>query len=342
MGPARVQGCNREHARRTLGAVPTPRYVLALLLPLAGLGCASTIDRDAATAGRSPAHAPQRASLNAREASSRVEGAAFLALRVGEPLLAKPVKKGVEQPKVVQVSGLDEQLEEQLMSAMARCPAEMALVGDRVCVDRWEGSLVERLPGGGERPWSPYLAVDGSEGRVRAVSKAGVIPQGYISGKQAASACRASGKRLCTAGEWESACRGGASTQFPYGAARRSGVCNDDIRNVHPVAEVGHLFGITKEALWRVGMNQSIINQLEGTLAPTGARSACTNDYGVFDMVGNLHEWIDDPDGTFRGGYYMDTSKNGEGCAYATTAHDFTYHDYSTGFRCCMDPDRVE
>ena len=62
----------------------------------------------------------------------------------------------------------------------------------------------------------------------------------------------------------------------------------------------------------------------------------------MYDLVGNLHEWVDDPDGTFRGGYYMDTTKNGDGCSYHTTAHDFTYHDYSTGFRCCMDPERVE
>jgi hypothetical protein len=38
----------------------------------------------------------------------------------------------------------------------------------------------------------------------------------------------------------------------------------------------------------------------------------------------------------------MDTQINGEGCAYATTAHGFDYHDYSTGFRCCLDPDPVE
>jgi hypothetical protein len=54
-------------------------------------------------------------------------------------------------------------------------------------------------------------------------------------------------------------------------------------------------------------------------------------------MVGNLHEWTSDPYGTFQGGYYLDTQINGEGCAYRTTAHDFDYHDYSTGFRCCGD-----
>ena len=34
-------------------------------------------------------------------------------------------------------------------------------------------------------------------------------------------------------------------------------------------------------------------------------------------MVGNLHEWTSDPDGTFQGGYYLDTSINGEGAPTA-------------------------
>ena len=38
-----------------------------------------------------------------------------------------------------------------------------------------------------------------------------------------------------------------------------------------------------------------------------------------------------------RGGYYLDTHINGEGCNYRTVAHPATYHDYSTGFRCCAD-----
>ena len=46
---------------------------------------------------------------------------------------------------------------------------------------------------------------------------------------------------------------------------------------------------------------------------------------------------IDDPAGTFKGGFYVDTKLNGEGCLYTTTAHDVSYWDYSTGFRCCRD-----
>jgi len=233
-------------------------------------------------------------------------------------------------------------IDSEILASTSRCSAEMALVDGRVCVDRWEGSLVERVGNGSERQWSPYHPVDGMESRVRAVSRSGLIPQGYISGEQAARACAASGKRLCSSDEWESACRGSRQTQFPYGNERKTNVCNDDIRHKHPVVEVGMLLGIPESRLWYDGMNQPLINQLPNSLLETGARAECTNDYGVFDMVGNLHEWISDPNGTFRGGYYMDTTINGDGCSYATTAHGFTYHDYSTGFRCCADPDRVE
>jgi hypothetical protein len=46
-----------------------------------------------------------------------------------------------------------------------------------------------------------------------------------------------------------------------------------------------------------------------------------------------------DPDGTFQGGYYLDTHLNGDGCSYRTTAHPMSHFDYSTGFRCCADVD---
>jgi formylglycine-generating enzyme required for sulfatase activity len=82
-------------------------------------------------------------------------------------------------------------------------------------------------------------------------------------------------------------------------------------------------------------MNDPRANQQANTVEPTGAAASCTNDYGVHDMVGNVHEWTDD--GSFRGGYYLDTKLNGEGCDYRTTAHAPSYYDYSTGFRCCAD-----
>ncbi|HEY8080392.1 MAG TPA: hypothetical protein VIF62_39955, partial [Labilithrix sp.] len=89
-------------------------------------------------------------------------------------------------------------------------------------------------------------------------------------------------------------------------------------------------------------LNDPNLGQVEGALAKTGDHAQCVNDFGVFDMVGNLHEWVatdpQAPHGTFAGGYYLDTSQNGDGCNYRTVAHAHDYHDYSTGFRCCAEP----
>jgi hypothetical protein len=91
--------------------------------------------------------------------------------------------------------------------ADGRCPPEMASFASRFCVDKYEGSLVERLPDGTTRPHSPYLTPATAEGHVYvARSVANVVPQGYISAAQAQGACKAAGKRLCQAVEWRAAC----------------------------------------------------------------------------------------------------------------------------------------
>lgn len=213
------------------------------------------------------------------------------------------------------------------------CPADMASVDDRFCVDKYEASLVEVLPGGREQAWPYYLPVEGHT--VRAVSEKGVYPQGYISGKQAAAACKGSGKRLCKPAEWKTACKGPEQRQFGYGQDHRPGTCND-----HGKSGMGKLYGGEiaqgRGFVWN-NMNDPQLNQLPGTLAETGSHDGCTNGYGVYDMVGNIHEWVDDPAGTFQGGYYLDVRQNGDGCGYRTDAHELAYHDYSTGFRCCSD-----
>jgi formylglycine-generating enzyme len=219
---------------------------------------------------------------------------------------------------------------ETAVPAQGRCRPGMASIDGRYCIDRYEASLIEVLPGGDERPFSPFNAIRSEH--VRAVSEPSVYPQGYISARQAAQACVASGKRLCTPTEWQQACRGPENKKFGYATEREIGRCNDNGKN--PVIT---FFGNRYDA---TTMNRPELNQLEGTLAKTGDRSGCSNGYGVFDMVGNLHEWVADPNGTFYGGYYQDVASlgHGEGCGYVTKAHEARYHDYSTGFRCCSDP----
>jgi len=210
------------------------------------------------------------------------------------------------------------------------CPPEMSNVDARFCIDRWEASVVDEAG----TPWPPTHALATGR-RFRAVSQPNVIPQGYIGGDQAAAACRASGKRLCEAVEWRFACGGSDGSTYPYGPRRVEGRCNDHGRSPMFVfyPDVARSWSLVSNA----DMNDPRLNELSDTVARTGEHGGCVNDWGLYDMVGNLHEWTADPHGTFQGGYYLDTQANGEGCAYRTTAHDLDYHDYSTGFRCCAD-----
>jgi len=220
------------------------------------------------------------------------------------------------------------------LPASEGCPDGMANVEGRFCVDRYEASLVEILPSGDERPFSPWDTVTGHV--VRAVSSKGVFPQGYVSEVQAKDACARSGKRLCKPAEWRQACMGPKHTTFGYGNARVTGRCNDNGQS--PMLSVLRM-RTDRPAEWtRDRMNDPRLNQAPHSLTRAGEHEECTNGYGVYDMVGNLHEWVDDPEGTFQGGYYLDTHINGDGCTYRTVAHGPRYHDYSTGFRCCADP----
>ena len=206
----------------------------------------------------------------------------------------------------------------------AACPSNMAHVGAS-CVDKYEASLVERTASG-EQSFSPYQAPNGHD--VRAVSRRGVVPQAHISMVEAKRACKASGKRLCKAQEWKTACKGPESTRYPYGNKRTPGACVDTNRT----SPMNTLHGGERT---NKTLNDPLANQQKNTVEATGDRVACTNGYDVHDMVGNVHEWTDDA--SFRGGYYLDTKLNGEGCDYRTTAHAPAYYDYSTGFRCCAD-----
>jgi sulfatase modifying factor 1 len=241
------------------------------------------------------------------------------------------------------------------------CSDDMVRVG-RFCIDRFEASMVDD---DGERPLSPYYPplpsllrsvlgewthriADGTAGsgaplptladwqkeqgyRPRAVSKRDVVPQAYLSKSLAEAACATAGKRLCTLDEWTLACRGQQGTKFPYGPEYRAGACNV-FRHDHP--------GMTLHGSFTVDLLDPRLNQVtshgEPLLRPTGATETCKSPWGddaVYDMVGNLDEWVDAPGGTFVGGFYARPTR--QGCDSKITAHSPRYLDYSVGVRCC-------
>jgi sulfatase modifying factor 1 len=218
--------------------------------------------------------------------------------------------------------------------AATGCPTGMARIG-RSCIDRYEAYVVELDENDQESPHSPYTPVDGL--KVRAKVAGGVVPQGYISQVQAQQACQNAGKRLCRAPEFSLACRGpDPSASYPYGGTRRQpGKCNEG-KGSAVTAVFGQQAGFVNPL-----MNDPRLNSWPGGLAKTGEYAESVSPFGVYDLVGNLHEWgaevAPNGHGYFRGGFYGDAEINGPGCNYVTTAHAVAYHDYSTGFRCCQD-----
>jgi hypothetical protein len=235
------------------------------------------------------------------------------------------------------------------------------------CVDRWEATLVDRETG---TPITPYYPPNADRAKAffriwdqrkgtgtdleketplpplaaweterlfepKALSREGAVPQGYATGRDAQKACLNARKRLCTLDEWRIACRGEADRDFPYGERYEAGQCN-----VFGPAHPGIL-------LWddpTINHTDPRMNVVKFHGAPllrrTGATKSCASRWGddaIFDMVGNVDEWIDDPEGTFLGGFYARAKK--DGCQSRVTSHGFEYGDYSTGIRCCRDAD---
>jgi len=181
-------------------------------------------------------------------------------------------------------------------------------------------------------PELPDWQKDGAKG-LKAVSKQGMFPNAYLSMYSVSDACKAAGKRLCSLEEWQTACRGEKNTRFPWGDEYKAGRCNV-FREEHP----GHLI----YDRFTVGMLDPRMNLVASGGKPllrnTGDSPECKSTWGddaVHDMVGNLDEWIDDPKGTFVGGFFSRNTK--KGCDQVIEGHTAGYTDYSTGGRCCRD-----
>ncbi|HWP07773.1 MAG TPA: hypothetical protein VNN72_18605 [Polyangiaceae bacterium] len=240
-----------------------------------------------------------------------------------------------------------------------RCPPDMVDVSGRFCIDRYEGSLVDARLG---RPLSPYFSPRKSEAKraleaftgtapvpgapelprppvweleesfePKALALPSATPNGYVSGLLARAACEQAGKRLCSAEEWVTACRGEQNRRFPYGEDYEAGACNV-YRDTHP-ARV--LWGDASKNHLDPRLN--LVADASGPLLRhTGETARCQSRWGpdaAFDMVGNLDEWVDEPSGAFLGGFYARATTNG--CEARVTEHPVEYFDYSTGVRCC-------
>ena len=129
------------------------------------------------------------------------------------------------------------------------------------------------------------------------------LPQVNVSFEEAQSLCEERGKRLCTAQEWTHSCRKGR-VGYPYGSRFNARRCN------------------TK------GLNGE-----ERILERSGVFKRCKTPKGVYDLSGNVGEWVLDQ--RVYGGHYRSSSDE-SGCLHSQSYAALATQPY-VGFRCCMD-----
>ena len=162
------------------------------------------------------------------------------------------------------------------------------------------------------------MAINGSTciDRYEAPNLAGARPMVMQSAVSAVKWCEARGKRLCAEDEWETACRASSEP------------CNNNKRWLPWDKETANS-AKEVERLW------------QGSLS--GAYAECRTPNGVFDLRGNVEEWVvSKPKGpytkardwpyTLKGGWWAKVTP----CHKTNDAHDPEFRFYQTGFRCCL------
>jgi eukaryotic-like serine/threonine-protein kinase len=134
----------------------------------------------------------------------------------------------------------------------------------------------------------------------------GLIPRVNVSWDEADAACHARDARLCEAGEWERACRGPNGADYPYGEPWDPLACNSAGAD---------------------GAPRGVLN--------SGAQRECRSAHGVYDMSGNVAEWVEDR--SVRGG----SARSGEAesrCGSSSPGGASAF----VGFRCCRSAEGSE
>lgn len=189
------------------------------------------------------------------------------------------------------------------------------------CIGRFEASSTVGVLGNADQS-SAGETGDGST-TVRVESKRFSKPLSGVSWFQANAACRGAGKRLCTADEWLTACRGSTDTTYPYGDDFHRLTCNGfDAARGAPV-ETGAMFTTGLDA-----------QKSEVALG-------CVTEHGAYDMSGNVWEWNADSyfNGTRRGlaGGGFRSNEIGLRCVTEDNHAEPAENRESYGFRCCAD-----
>lgn len=194
----------------------------------------------------------------------------------------------------------------------ALCPVGMVWVGGKRCLSDGNEDTGAHPCAQGEQEVS--VCMDPSE----YPSQLDVYPAVMLDYRFAQELCKAEGKRLCTDREWTFACS----------STRDSKECNLGRTELSVrTQELGKPGRVSEEVARREGRRPN-------------RETGCVNAFRVFDLRGNVQEWVTSERdsqyvGAVKGGRY---NQGSIGCGRTIYVSDPWARYPHTGVRCCSDP----
>jgi len=315
------------------------RTIVPLLLALSARACAPAGDgappsaaavepEPAATAAEPPAAAPDDDPGEAAPAGEAAPTAP------GDPAAA---------PGPAAATALEEADDPACPSGMALVEGSYCLAPEQRCLEVQE---IKGAPPGSDRGHCLRYAepVTCFEDRRRPMrycmdryewpNRRGEKPQVLTSWQDAREMCASVGKRLCTENEFNFACEGEDMKPYVYGHARDATQCNFD----RPYRPRTFVFSPWETCLGDEAC-RAAFEAIDQRL-PAGSLESCRSDDGIYDLIGNVNEWVMRPDerpprrSGIKGGWWGPVRAR---CRPTVGFHDEGDYGYEVGFRCCAD-----
>jgi hypothetical protein len=165
-------------------------------------------------------------------------------------------------------------------------------------------------------------------------NKKGELPALLISWTDAKKECEKIGKRLCTEDEFNFACEGEQMLPYTYGYVRDPSKCSIDKKYRKRERKLFKYASCMKKPACK-----KELEKLDQRL-PAGSMPACVSPFGVYDLNGNINEWVFRPKekrpnrSGLKGGWWGPVRNR---CRPTVGFHKEEDYGYEEGFRCCKD-----